>query len=158
TIQFIDSTLAAKSAELSNVQDELNEFRNNSSVVDLSEEGRDLSAKLTALDLSKNSLEQQINYYNTLESYLINRTDYTEVPAPSVAGINEGSIVSGVSKIIQLAEDRNKYRYSFKEDAPIFADIDRQINAVKAVLLENINSTKLLKNSELRDINQRIAR
>src|SRR5690606_3761826 len=45
TIQFIDSTLAAKSAELSNVQDELNEFRNNSSVVDLSEEGRDLSAK-----------------------------------------------------------------------------------------------------------------
>ena len=156
TIQFIDSTLTAKSDEMSAVQDELDDFRNTSNTHDLSKEGQELSSRLSALDLSKNAIQQQINYYNTLESYLIGRTDYTNVPAPSVAGITEGSIVSGVSKIIQLAEDRNKYQYSFKEGAPIFADIDRQIDAVKIVLLENINSSKDIKNGEIASINRQI--
>ena len=39
--------------------------------------------------------------------------------------------------------------YSFKDGAPVFADIDRQINSIKRVLLENINSSKGLINQEL---------
>lgn len=157
TIQFIDSTLAIKSGEISEVQRELDAFRSKSSVFDLSNEGQEISSKLRSLDLQKNGIEQQINYYNTLEDYLLNRTDYSDVPAPSVAGINEVSIVSGVSRIVALAEERNKLQYSFREGAPVFADIDRQINAVKAVLLENILSTKALKNREISEINKEIS-
>lgn len=158
TIRFIDSTLAIKSGELSEVQNELEAFRNASSVYDLSSEGQELSSKLTTLDSRKSIIEQQIDYYNTLEDYLVSRTDYSNVPAPSVAGITEASIVSGVSRIITLAEERNKLQYSFKEGAPVFADIDRQINAVKAVLLENINSSMVLKNKEINEINTEISK
>uniref|UniRef100_UPI0030DDBC9A GumC family protein n=1 Tax=uncultured Planktosalinus sp. TaxID=1810935 RepID=UPI0030DDBC9A len=158
TIRFIDSTLAIKSGELSEVQNELEAFRNASSVYDLSSEGQELSSKLTTLDSRKSVIEQQIDYYNTLEDYLVSRTDYSNVPAPSVAGITEASIVSGVSRIITLAEERNKLQYSFKEGAPVFADIDRQINAVKAVLLENINSSMVLKNKEINEINTEISK
>jgi capsular exopolysaccharide synthesis family protein len=157
TIQFIDSTLAIKSGEISEVQDELDAFRSKSSVFDLSSEGQELSSRLRTLDLQKNAIEQQISYYNTLEDYLLNRTDYSDVPAPSVAGINEASIVSGVSRIVTLAEERNRLQYSFREGAPVFADIDRQINAVKAVLFENISSTKSLKNREINEINREIS-
>jgi len=157
TIQFIDSTLAIKTGELSAVQGELEDFRNNSTISDLGTEGQEINAKLNALDLRKSAVQQELNYYNTLEDYLISRTDYSKVPAPSVAGIGEASIVSNVSRILSLAEERNKYQYSFKEGAPIFADIDRQINAVKAVLLENITSTKSLKNRELNTISADIA-
>jgi capsular exopolysaccharide synthesis family protein len=157
TIQFIDSTLAIKSGEISEVQDELDAFRSKSSVFDLSSEGQELSSRLRTLDLQKNAIEQQISYYNTLEDYLLNRTDYSDVPAPSVAGINEASIVSGVSRIVTLAEERNRLQYSYREGAPVFADIDRQINAVKAVLFENISSTKSLKNREINEINREIS-
>jgi capsular exopolysaccharide synthesis family protein len=157
TIQFIDSTLAIKSGEISEVQDELDDFRSKSSVFDLSSEGQELSSRLRTLDLQKNAIEQQINYYNTLEDYLLSRTDYSDVPAPSVAGINEASIVSGVSRIVSLAEERNKLQYTFREGAPVFADIDRQINAVKAILFENITSTKSLKNREINEINREIS-
>lgn len=157
TIQFIDSTLAIKTGELSEVQQELDAFRNTSSVYDLSTEGQEISGKLNVLDTRKNTAEQQIEYYNTLEDYLLSRTDYSTVPAPSVAGISEASIVAGVSRIIALAEERNKLQYSFREGAPVFADIDRQIDAVKAVLLENMNSSKSLKNREINEINSEIA-
>ncbi|MDX1784094.1 MAG: sugar transporter, partial [Aequorivita vladivostokensis] len=158
TIKFIDSSLAIKAAELSTVEDELNQFKNKNAIFNLENEGSEINAKLNELDLRKESVNRELNYYNTLQDYLINRSDYRDVPAPSVAGISEASVVAGVGKIVALAEERNKLQYSFKEGAPIFNDIDRQINAVKTVLLENIRSSKSLKNQELSSINRDIGR
>lgn len=158
TIKFIDSSLAQKSEELNIVEDELNTFKNKNAIFDLASEGTDINAKLSELDLRKEAVNRELNYYNTLQEYLTNRSDYREVPAPSVAGISEASVVSGVGKIVALAEERNKLQYSFKEGAPIFQDIDRQINAVKTVLLENIRSSKSLKKDEQNSINRDIGR
>ena len=156
TIRFIDSSLTEKSRELGTVEDELNTFRNNNEIFDLESEGEDLSVKLNTLDLRKEAILQEINYYNTLEDYLTTRNDYRNVPAPSVAGISEGSIIAGVGRIITLAEERNRLQYSYKEGAPVFLDIDRRIDAVKKVLIENIRSSKDLKNQELATINSNI--
>ena len=157
TIDFIDSSLAEKSVELSLVEDELNKFREKNAIYDLSIEGATLNTKLNGLDLRKEAATQQLDYFNILEDYLLTRSDYRDVPAPSVAGIEESSIATGVGRIVSLAEERNKHQYTFKEDAPIFSDIDRQIDAVKSVLLENIRSSKSLKNKEIADINRDIA-
>lgn len=157
TIKFIDSSLAQKSAELSNVEDELNKFKNKHAIMDLEREGAEISSKLNELDIRREMVNRELEYYNILEEYLVTRSDYRDVPAPSVAGISESSVVSGVGKIIALAEERSKLQYSFKEDAPIFHDIDRQINAVKSVLLENIRSSNSLKNRELNSINRDIS-
>ena len=158
TIKFIDSSLAQKSAELTSVEDELNQFKDRNAIFNLESEGTNISAKLNELDVRKEAVNRELNYYNTLEEYLTTHSDYRNVPAPSVAGISEASVVSGVGKIVALAQERNKLQYSFKDDAPIFNDIDRQINAVKSVLLENIRSSKGLKNQELSSINRDIGR
>ncbi|PVW16443.1 polysaccharide biosynthesis tyrosine autokinase [Marixanthomonas spongiae] len=158
TIRFIDSSLAQKSQELGDVEDELNAFRSKNEIFNLESEGQEINTKLNSLDLRKEEVERKISYYNTLEDYLENRTDYRNVPAPSVAGIQEGSIVSGVGRIVSLAEERNRLQYSYKEGAPVFADIDRRIDAVKRVLLENIRSSKELITEELSSINRNIAR
>jgi tyrosine-protein kinase Etk/Wzc len=157
TIRFIDSSLAQKTEELKGVEEELNRFKNQNSIVDLESEGKEITLRLNNLDLRKEGIEQELNYFNTLETYLVSRSDYRDVPAPSVAGISETSIVSGVAQIVEKAKQRNTMEYSYKEDAPIFKDIDRQIDAIKKVLLENISSSKGLKNQELRRINNDIA-
>ncbi len=158
TIKFIDSSLAQKSAELSTVEDELNQYKNRNAIFNLESEGSNISAKLNELDIRKEAVDRELNYYNVLQQYLTSHSDYRNVPAPSVAGISEASIVGGVGKIVALAAERNKLQYSFKDDAPIFSDIDRQINAVKSVLLENIRSSKSLKDQELTSINRDIGR
>lgn len=139
------------------MEDELNLFRNENAILDISAESSEISNKLTTLDVRKEDIRRQLAYYNTLEEYLQTRNDYSSVPAPSVAGIAEGSIVSGVGRILALAEERSKYQYSLKENSPVFADIDRQINSVKAILLENISSSKGIQQGELNDINRQIA-
>ena len=158
TIRFIDSSLSKKSVEVKAAEDELSKFRNKSAIFDLTSEGGEINSKLNGLDIKKEALEQELNYYNVLETYLVARSDYRNVPAPSVSGISEGSITSSVSKIITLAEERNRLQYSYKDGAPVFADIDRQIDAVKVVLLENIKSSKGLKQQEAKIIDRDIAR
>ena len=145
TIKFIDSSLAIKSEELSTVEDELNKFKNKNAIFNLENEGSEINGKLNELDLRKEAANRELNYYNTLQDYLVNRSDYKNVPAPSVAGISEASVVSGVGKIVALAEERNKLQYSFKEGAPVFNDIDRKINAVKSVLLGKYSFLKKFK-------------
>ena len=152
TIRFIDSSLSEKSSELSLVEDELNQFKNKNSIFDLQTEGSDISEKLSELDLRKEAGNRELNYYINLNEYLTTRTDYRNVPAPSVAGISEASVVTGVGKIVAMAEERNKLQYSFKESAPIFSDIDRKIDAIKIVLLENIRSSTEIKKQELSSI------
>ena len=73
-------------------------------------------------------------------------------------GISEVSVTASVSRIVALAVERNKLQYSYKEGSPILADIDRQIDAVKVVLLENILSSKGLKRQEQLKVNEDISR
>lgn len=158
TIRFIDSSLSKKSIELLDVEEELNLFKNENSIFNLETEGQEINNKLNNLDVRKENLNRELNYYKILENYLINRNDYREIPAPSVAGIQEGSIAASVGKIILLAEKRKTLSYTFKEDTPVFSDIDRQIDAIKNVLLENIISSKSLLNLELISINKDISK
>src|SRR5690606_27796947 len=152
------SSLAVKSLELRDVENELNTFRNTNEIINISAETSQLSSKLTEFDVRKEGIQRQLDYFGILEDYLRTRTDYSNVPAPSVAGINEGSIVSGFGRIVSLAEERKKYEFTLQESSPIFDDLERQINAVKAVLMENMTSSQQLLRNELQDINRQIAR
>lgn len=157
TIRFIDSSLAQKSKELKSVEEELNQFKINNDIIDLTSESSEIRGRLTNLDLEQNVIQRQLDYYKRLEDYLRSRQNYTEVPAPSVAGIDEPSISSAVGKILALSEQRSKYSYSIKSGAPIFDDIDRQINATKEVLLENIESSKKILREQISTVRQNVA-
>ena len=97
-----------------------------------------------------------MSYYDILERYLSNRTDYSNVPAPSVAGINESSIASSVARITQLAVDRSGLVALVDEGNSVLAQLDAQIDAEKKVLLENITSSKSLINREIQTLNNDI--
>ena len=158
TIKFIDSSLAVGNAELNDALTELSTFKNNNLDVSLDGAAQKITERLQQYDNQKKSLEDQLTYYDRLENYLRTRTDYTDVPAPSVEGIKEGSIGIGVAKIVSLSVERSNLRYSAKENNPIFAELDRNIDAEKAVLLENIRSSKSIlqdqANSVAREIYQ----
>jgi capsular exopolysaccharide synthesis family protein len=92
-------------------------------------------------DVEKDQISRKIAYYNSLKTYLNNSVDYSRLPAPSVAGIEDPNIAINVSKLIGLSTQRSEMAYAVKSDK-IFKDFDNQMRAVKDVLLENIASAK----------------
>ncbi|MDR7209002.1 polysaccharide biosynthesis tyrosine autokinase [Flavobacterium piscis] len=141
TISFIDSTLVAMESQLKETGNELKSFRKDKNIYDIEQGGGKFSDKISGFDVQKDEVTRKIAYYNSLKAYLRNSVDYSKLPAPSVAGIEDPNIVVNISKLITLSTQRSEMSYAVKSDK-IFKDFDNQMIAVKNVLLENIATAK----------------
>ncbi|BFM42326.1 tyrosine-protein kinase domain-containing protein [Flavobacterium sp. CFS9] len=155
TIRFIDSTLIAMEMQLKQTGNELKSFRKDKNIYEIEGGGAKVSDKIMDFDVEKDQVTRKIAYYNSLKSYLNNSTDYSRLPAPTVAGIEDPNVILHVSKLIALSAQRSEMAYAVKSDK-IFKDFDNQMQAVKNVLLENITSAKALLLTDLASINAKI--
>ncbi|MFH6944303.1 polysaccharide biosynthesis tyrosine autokinase [Flavobacterium sp. FlaQc-50] len=155
TIRFIDSTLVAMESQLKENGNELKTFRKDKNIYEIEGGGVKFSDKIMDFDVERDLISRKIAYYNSLKTYLNNSVDYSRLPAPSVAGIEDPNIITNVSKLIALSAQRSEMAYAVKSDK-IFKDFDNQMNAVKGVLLENITSAKSSLLYDLSMINAKI--
>lgn len=155
TIAFIDSTLVAMESQLRETGDELKSFRKDKKIVDVEDGGAKYSEKISDYDLEKDAITRKIAYCNALKSYLKNSVDYSKLPAPSVAGIDDPNIVTNVARLIALSTQRSEMAYAVKSEK-IFKDFDNQMEAIKSVLLENIASSKAALQFDLGTISSKI--
>jgi polysaccharide biosynthesis transport protein len=155
TIKFIDSTLIETEKMLKESNDDLKIFQKGKNLIEIEEGGKSFSVELQKLDESKDAIERKIVYCNSLKSYLKNNGDFSSLPAPSVAGIDDANIVTNVSKLISLSIARSQMSYSVKNEK-LFEDFDNEMNAIKIVLIENINSLRNSLNYDLNLVNSKI--
>jgi len=141
TIRFIDSTLVSMESQLKETTNELKSFRKGKNIFNIEGDGAKFSDKVLEYDVKKDEINRKITYYNSLKSYLKSSVDYSKLPAPSVAGIEDPNIVVNVSKLISLSTQRSEMAYAVKSEK-IFRDFDNQMEAVKKVLMENIATAK----------------
>ena len=141
TIKFIDSTLVAMESQLKETTNELKSFRKGKNIYDIEGDGAKFSDKVLEFDVKKDEITRKITYYNSLKAYLKSSVDYSKLPAPSVAGIDDPNIVVNVSKLISLSTQRSEMAYAVKSEK-IFKDFDNQMEAIKKVLFENISTAK----------------
>ena len=141
TIKFIDTTLKIMEDDLKAANNELKDFSRKNNVIDLKSGSSVLQSQLLEFDLQKDQVDRKLNYYNSLSSYLRSSNDYSKLPAPAVAGIDDPNIMGNVSKLIGLSVRRSEMAYSVK-NGDMFNSIDNEISSIKRVLLENINTAK----------------
>jgi polysaccharide biosynthesis transport protein len=149
TINFIDRTLSDMEGKLKESGEELTDFGKNNDIIDIEAGGSIYKQQLLEYDEQRDQVERKISYLNTLKTYLKNSVDFSKLPAPTVAGIEEPNINANVAKLILLSVQRSELAYSIKGDV-YYERIDNEISSVKKVLLENANSYK---NALLYDLN-----
>jgi hypothetical protein len=115
TISFIDSTLVAMESQLKETGNELKSFRKSKNIYDIEEGGAKFSARMLEFDLKRDEVTRRIAYYNSLKAYLKNSVDYSKLPAPSVAGIEDPNVVVNISKLISLSTQRSEMAYAVKK-------------------------------------------
>ncbi|MFN7331997.1 MAG: polysaccharide biosynthesis tyrosine autokinase, partial [Flavobacterium sp.] len=155
TIKYIDTTLALMEENLKSANNDLKDFSKGRNVVEIEKRGETYQAQIQDLDLIKDGIDRKINYYNVLNNYLRNSNDYSKLPAPSVAGIDDPNIIKNVAQLIDLSVRRSEMTYSVKS-ALMYNNIDNEISAVKRVLLENIVAAKSAIQYEAAQVNRKI--
>ena len=155
TIAYIDTTLAIMEDKLKEANGDLKSFSKNKNILEIEEGGKSYQEQMLNLDVEKDLINRKINYYNLLANYLKNSKDYSKLPAPSVAGIDDPNIMSNVSNLIALSVKRSEIEYMVKSEV-MLNNIDNEINAVKRILLENINAAKSAIQFSYNQINNKI--
>ncbi len=143
TIKFIDSQLSRVKDSLTGNADALNNYRSKNGIYNLDQESELLSSKLSDLELQRDDVNRKKAYYTSLKKYLLTSNNFTNLPAPSVAGIDDGNILANISKINTLSIQKAKSESTVKPGASIFDDLNSQIESIKLVLLEPISSASV---------------
>jgi succinoglycan biosynthesis transport protein ExoP len=156
TIRFIDSTLNDMSDQIKLSEKELQDFSARKNVISLAGGGGELSARLSALDLEKYNISRKVAYLNNLRNYLNSSTDFSRLPAPAVGGIEDPNIVANVAKIVEKSVERSQKAYTNKSDL-MFRHFDKDIQALKLVLLENISAALASLNLDMSIVNRNLA-
>ncbi len=156
TIKFIDSTLNIIKTELHLASDNLKNFVNNRTILKMDNPTQQLFSQLNELDNQQSKIQLKKMYYNQLKNYLINRKKYDHIPAPSVAGITDPTLVHKVTQLTRLAMDKKNLLQNFKIDAPTIQHLDLQLNSLKNSLIETIQSALLNLETEHNLLNKKI--
>jgi len=158
TIKFVDSMLFGLKNQVKANEDAINDFKQRTKSLNLEEDAVKLSEDLSSVDMEKELITKKLDYLSELEKYLKSNRDYKNVPAPSVTGVDEINIVENVGGIISLSVERSQYKFTLREGAPKFAELDRDINSLKTVLLENIKAYRSALGIELRAVNRKLSK
>ena len=119
--------------QLKNSGEELKDFGKNNNILDIEEGGTSFKDQLLDYDTQKDAVERKIEYLNSLRNYLKNSVDFSKLPAPTIAGIDEPNINANVSKIIALSIQRSELAFSVNGSFS-YERLDNEIQSIKKVI------------------------
>jgi len=158
TIKFIKEQLGFISDSLRIAESNLENFRLNNELIDLSSEASLVQARIERYENERYNIEFEKQYYEYLLEYINSRDESGEIVSPSLVGITDPGLSRLVSELADLQQQKKQLSFSLKNDLPAVGLIDAQVADARKILKENIenslrNATKLLD-----DANARITR
>ncbi|MFC3880933.1 GumC family protein [Algoriphagus namhaensis] len=139
TLAFIEEQLGFLEDSLKNKEQELQEFKVENKLLDVSAEFSNILGKMNTLDESRVELEYQLNYFLQIKQYMESKSkDFSNVIAPSVIGVPDPLLNGLISTLVNLSQERRELLASVNEKHPEVIKIDVQMEEVQGALEENI--------------------
>ncbi len=157
TIEFIDAQLSVIVDSLQLAEENLEVFRSDNQIVDLSTEGSAISENLKEYQNQKSLLEIRSNYYEYLLKTIKDKNDFKDVVTPSVIGVQDPNLNNLVSSLSKLYAEKQVIEYSATLDNPSLQLINIQIKNTLTSLIENINNLIEASKIELKGLERKIA-
>ena len=157
TLAFIEEQLGFLEDSLQQKERELQDFKVDNKLLDVSAEFTNILGKMNNLDEMNSEIDYQLEYFEQIRSYMEKKSkDFSDVIAPSVIGVPDPLLNGLIQTLVTLSQDRRKLLATVNENHPEVQKIDVQMDKVQDALFENvvnlIENTKQKKNSIQRDI------
>jgi capsular exopolysaccharide synthesis family protein len=156
-IEFIEQQLSFLEDSLKAKEGELQRFKVDNKMLDVSAEFSNILGKMNTLDERKAEIDFQLEYFEEIRQYMERKSkDFSDVIAPSVIGVPDPLLNGLVQTLVTLSQDRRKLLATVNENHPEVNKIDVQMEKVQDALFENvvnlIDNTKKQKQGILNEI------
>lgn len=141
TGKFIKERLSSIAAELGDVENDVESFKERNKLADMSEQGKALVQSTSELTSELAKAESQVTIMSDLENYMKDSQKNKRVFPASL--LPQDMVFSGLmNQYNALLIEREKQLLSVTEESPFIKNIDEQIIQMRAGILANIQSTK----------------
>ncbi|SIN79762.1 GumC family protein [Algoriphagus halophilus] len=139
TIKFIEEQLGFLEDSLKNKEQELQNFKVENKMLDVSAEFANILTKMNSLDEMSAELDYQLNYFEQIKKYMeLKSKDFSDVIAPSVIGVPDPLLNGLIQTLVTLSQDRRKLLATVNENHPEVLKIDVQMEKAQEALFENV--------------------
>lgn len=156
TIEFINEQLNSISDSLSDVESNLETFKQQNPKIELSQKEYGTFYQVEKLEQEKAILELNNKYYKSLQQYLKDNNNVENIVAPSTMGINDPLLNNLLAELTALYSKLDIVSVNSKKEHPLVQSIQQQIISTKKKLSENIENIIFSSQISLNDINTRV--
>ncbi|MGV8878199.1 MAG: GumC family protein [Sphingobacteriaceae bacterium] len=141
TLQFIGSRLKSLTTELSGVEKNVEQYKQQNRVTDVTSNAQSYVQNAEVYNKQLSESELQINILNSIEKYLSNPASQNEL-VPSTLGISDPTLSNLIERLSNLQLERQQQLRTAQPGNPIIISLDEQILSLKANIRENLKNIK----------------
>jgi len=157
TIEFIDAQIGSISDSLSKVEDNLENFRLTNRLIDLSQEGTLIQNRLENYENELRALILEKQYYRYLQEYINSKNETGDIVSPGSIGVTNAPLERLVVELATMQHEKSEMTFNISDQIPAVEFIDNSIKNVKALIIENINSSLKNLDNAIKDYDKRIS-
>lgn len=157
TVEYIDKQLSEVEKSLDVAEDDLQNFRSNKQIVNISYQAEQIYDELNLMKNEKAKLKVNEKYVDYIIDYFEENELYSDLITPSAMGIDDPTLNNLVDELIKLNAEKSSFIENNQEKSPYLNKINVRIDNLRNLIVENIKYIKKTTNITLDDINSRIS-
>ncbi|MHA6249625.1 GumC family protein [Pontibacter sp. CAU 1760] len=141
TIQFIDERLKFLTAELSDVEKDVEQYKRKNALTDVSSEAKLYVEQASVYNQQLAEFEIQLDVLNSIEKYLKGKGEQYQL-VPSSLSIQDPTLLGLISKFNELQLERERMLRTTQANNLLVQNINDQLGNLRINILENIQNIK----------------
>ncbi|MFQ5335269.1 MAG: GumC family protein, partial [Flavobacteriales bacterium] len=141
TLEFIDGQIQLISADIVEIEGELEAYKSQQGVTDIGAKAANIMENIRNMDYELSQAEIKIGFVDYLNNYVKQGKEMNQV-APSSIGIDDPLLIRLINRISELEEERRNRLVDLDQNNPAIKIIDKEISDTRKELIENIGSIR----------------
>lgn len=156
TLSYIDRQLKGITHILDSIETNLEVYKKEKDILDLSREQTEFFQKLLAYEGEKREQNLKLETLASLEDYLVTKTEERLLP-PALYITDDGFLRTSLNELYNLEVQRSQAAYDVKESSPGSERIVKTIQQLRSNIMVYINNLRSAINDRVKDVNKEIS-
>ena len=141
TLKFINERLSLVSTELDSVELNIQKYKTQEGIVDISAQGQLYLDNVGANDQKLSEINVQMAVMKQVEDYVTSSKDQTSI-VPSTFGVDDPVLAQSLGKLYDLELQYEGLRKTTAENNPLLQSLRNEIDKIKPNILENVRNLR----------------
>ena len=141
TITFIDSRLKYLNSDLTSVENNVQQYKQNNSVTNIQSDAQDNLQKSGEYNQQLQAVEVQLNIVQSTEDYLNRSADQITL-VPSTLGLQDVTLIALINKFNDQQQVYKQLLVNNQPNNPLVLNVKGQLNSLKQSIQENLKNMR----------------